>query len=76
MIRIGGMSVEEAKQQLLRNLEREVELEAGSMIEKRLSDARDTAETKAREVVITAIQRYAADQTCEATVSTVEILIR
>jgi ribonucrease Y len=73
LVRISGMSVEDAKQQLFRNLERETELEAWSMIEKRLADARDTAEAKAREIVITAIQRYAVDQTCEATVSTVAI---
>ena len=73
LVRISSLSMEEAKQQLFDRLKNEVELEAANMIDKRYAEARDTAETKAREIVITAIQRYAASQTCESTVSTVDI---
>jgi ribonuclease Y len=73
LVRISSLSMEEAKQQLFDRLKNEVELEAANMIEQRYAEARDSAETKAREIVITAIQRYAASQTCESTVSTVDI---
>ncbi len=73
LLRISGMGADEAKGLLLERLEREVEQEAGALIEKTLSDAKEEAESKARDIVITAIQRYAADHTCDSTVSTVDI---
>ncbi|HOF18708.1 MAG TPA: ribonuclease Y, partial [Phycisphaerae bacterium] len=41
--------------------------------QKRLEEARDRADAQAREIVVTAIQRYAAEHTCDSTVSTVDI---
>ena len=73
LLRITGMSVDEARELLLKRLEREMEQEAAELIEKRLYEAKETAEDKAREIIIQAIQRYAAEHTCDATVSTVDI---
>jgi ribonuclease Y len=43
------------------------------LIQRKVEETTEAAEDKSREIISTAIQRYAADQTCEATVSTVEI---
>jgi ribonuclease Y len=73
LLRITGMNVEEAKDLLLKRLEDECEHEMSSLIQRKFDEATETAEEKSREVISTAIQRYAAEQTCEASVSTVEI---
>ena len=70
---IAGMSVEEAKQLLLANLESEVAHEAATLVDRLLTEAKDNAASKARDVILTAIQRYAAEHTCDSTVSTVGI---
>jgi ribonuclease Y len=44
-----------------------------ALIQRKVEETTEAAEDKSREIITTAIQRYAADQTCEATVSTVEI---
>lgn len=73
LLRITGMSMEEARELLLKRLDREMEQETAALIERRLAEAKETADDKARNIIIQAIQRYAAEQTCEGTVSTVEI---
>lgn len=73
LLKITSMSMEEAKELLLKRLEDECEHEMSSLIQRKVQEATETADEKCREVITTAIQRYAADQTCEATVSTVEI---
>ncbi len=73
LLKITSMSIEEAKELLLKRLEDECEHEMSAMIQRKVEEATETADEKCREVINTAIQRYAADQTCEATVSTVEI---
>ncbi|MCP4593855.1 MAG: ribonuclease Y [bacterium] len=73
LTKISGMSTDEAKQLLLSNLEQEVEHEAATVVDRILTEAKDTADTKARDVILTAIQRYAAEHTCDNTVSTVDI---
>ncbi len=73
LMKISGLSKEEATRRLLASIEDEVEKDAARLIEKRLSEAKEDAEDKAREIMITAIQRYAADHTSTSTVSTVDI---
>ena len=73
LLKISSMNTEEAKELLLKRLEDECEHEMSSLIQRKVQEATDTADDKCREVINTAIQRYAAEQTCEATVSTVEI---
>lgn len=73
LLKISGLGVEEAKELLLSMIEQETEHDAAVLIEKILTEAKDAAETKARDVIITAIQRYAADHTSDSTVSTIDI---
>lgn len=73
LVRVSGMSVDDAKQELLSSLERELTHEAGQLVAKVLGEARENATEQAREITLTAIQRFAADNTCEASVSTVDI---
>jgi ribonuclease Y len=73
LLRITGMTLEEAKAHLLSHLEREYEHEVGQMMERLYTTAKEESEEKCRDVIITAIQRYAAQHTSEGTVSTVSI---
>ncbi len=73
LLKITAMSVEDAKELLLQRLEDECELEMSALIQRKVEEANETASEKSREVISTAIQRYVAEQTCEVTVSTVEI---
>ncbi len=73
LLKITGMGIEEAKQLLLKRLDDECEHEMSSLIQRKVEEAGEIADQKSREVISSAIQRYAAEQTCEVTVSTVEI---
>jgi ribonuclease Y len=71
--RISGYTREEAKHLLLQELETEIRKEASDMIVKIESEAKEEADKKAREIITTAIQRYASDQVTETTVSVVSL---
>ena len=73
LLKISAMSIDDAKSMLLQNLEDECEHEMSALIQRKLEEAKETVDEKSREVISTAIQRYAAEQTCEVTISTVEI---
>ncbi len=73
LLEISGMTIEQARSELLGNLEQELEAECAALIEKTISEAKDNAAQKVRDILITAIQRYAAEHTCDSTVSTVDI---
>jgi ribonuclease Y len=73
LLKITGMGVEEAKGLLLKRLEDECEHEMSTLIAHKVEKATEIANEKSREIISTAIQRYAAEHTCEASVSTVEI---
>jgi ribonuclease Y len=73
LLKITSMNISEAKELLLKRLEDECEHEMSTLIQRKVEEATETVEEKSREVISTAIQRYAAEQTCEVTVSTVEI---
>jgi len=73
LLKISNMSVEDAKQLLLKNLEEECEQEMSAVIQRKVDESTETADDKAREIISTAIQRYAAEQTCEVSVSSVDI---
>ncbi len=73
LLKVANLSMDEAKNMLLARVEKDMQQDTAALIEKRLEEARDSAETEAREIIIGAIQRYAADHTSEATVSTVDI---
>jgi len=73
LLKIAGMSVEEAKNLLLQELEEECEKEMSELISRKVAQAEEQAEEKAKEIINLAIQRYAAEQTCEVSVSMVDI---
>ncbi|HNR87629.1 MAG TPA: ribonuclease Y [Spirochaetota bacterium] len=71
--RISGLSTDEAKKMLLKNLENEIRFDSTRLINKIEEEARRTADKKAKEVVLTAIQRNASDFTSESTITTVPL---
>lgn len=73
LLKITAMSAEEAKQLLLKKLEDECEHEMNTVIQRKMEEAQETSEEKGREIISSAIQRFAAEQTCEVTVSTIDI---
>ena len=73
LIKISNMSLEEAKKELLSNLEKELTHETGKMIKEIEDQAKTEAEKKSRNIISLAIQRYSADQTVETTTSFVPL---
>jgi ribonuclease Y len=73
LLKITAMNINEAKDLLLKRLEDECEYEMSAVIQRKVEESTETADEKSREVISCAIQRYAAEHTCEVTVSTVEI---
>jgi ribonuclease Y len=73
LLKITSMDIETAKELLLTRLEGECEHEMSALIQRKVAETEEKAESKSREIINTAIQRYAAEQTCEASVSTVDI---
>jgi ribonuclease Y len=73
LLKITAMDIEEAKELLLKRLEDECEHEMSTLIARKVEEANEAATEKSREIISTAIQRYAAEQTCEVSVSTVDI---
>jgi ribonuclease Y len=71
--RISGMTADDAKGQLLEAVRAEAENDAVRLARQIERKARDEAQDKAREVIVTAIQRVAADHTAEHTVSVVHL---
>lgn len=70
---ITGLSREAAEKMLLDRLERELSNEIAAKIRRHEEQFRQQSEAKAREILATAIQRWAAEYTASATVSTVDI---
>ena len=70
---ISGLSAEEAKEYLLKNLESEVRHEAAIMVKEIEQEAKENAEAKAREIIGYALQKCAADHVAETTVSVVAL---
>src|SRR5258706_9533374 len=73
LLQISGMSADQAKDIMLRRIEDECRHEAGELIQKIVDQAQEEAKEKSRQIILQAIQRYAADQTSDHTVSTVQI---
>jgi ribonuclease Y len=70
---IAGLTAEEAKRQLIAQMEEEARREA-ALIAMRLDEqARETAREKAKEVLATTIQRLAPDYTVETSVSVLDL---
>ncbi len=73
LIQIAGISPEQAKEMLLRRVEEECRADAGAVVARITEQTQEEAKEKSRQIIIQAIQRYAAEQTSDHTVSTVTI---
>jgi len=71
--KIAQMTAEEAKKLLMGNLESQARQEAAQLIKEIKEQAEQTAEKEAKNIIISAIQRCAADHTVESTVSVVNL---
>ena len=71
--RISGLTQEQAKQQLLSDLDKEISQEKAQLIRDLEAKAKEDAVKNAREIVSFAIQKCAADHTSETTVSVVSL---
>ncbi len=71
--RIAQLSEEQAKELLLARIENQVRIEAAQRVRMIEDQARDEAESRAREIITLAIQRCASDQVAEAVVSVVPL---
>jgi len=73
LYRISGLSPQDARNQLFERLERDYEREAAELLERKVEQAKETADTQAREILATAIQRCAVEHTNESVVSTIDL---
>ena len=71
--RISGLTSEQAKEYLLKIVEDDVKHDAAVMIKEIETEAKEEADKRAREYVVGAIQRCAADHVAEATISVVQL---
>ncbi|MDR2044329.1 MAG: ribonuclease Y [Clostridium sp.] len=71
--RISGLTSEQAKDYLLKSVEDDVKHEMAHMIKDLENRAKEEADKKAKEYVVTAIQRCAADHVSETTISVVPL---
>jgi ribonucrease Y len=71
--RVSGLSADEAKELLLRQLEGDVRRDAANLVKRLETEARETAAVKAQQIIADAIQRSAAEHTIETTVSVVDL---
>ncbi|MBR5143699.1 MAG: ribonuclease Y [Clostridia bacterium] len=71
--KIAGLTSEEAKAELVRRLDSEMQHETALKIAEYEERFRDEADTKARDILSLAIQRFAADHVSEIAISVVEI---
>ena len=71
--RISGLTSEQAKEYLLKTVEDEVKHETAVLVKELETRAKEEAGKKAKEYVVTAIQRCAADHVAETTISVVQL---
>ena len=70
---LSGLTQDEATSRLLKELEQQMQQETGAIILNYQKKAEEECKSKGREMLITAMQRYAAAHTAESTTSTVDI---
>lgn len=71
--RISGYTSDQAKDILLKTLEEDVKIDAAKLIKEETARAREEAEKNAKEILVTAIQKCAADHVSESTISVVQL---
>jgi ribonucrease Y len=73
LLQITNLTVEQARAMCLERIENECRSECGELIQHITDSAKEEAKEKSRQIILQAIQRYAAEQTSDHTVSTVVI---
>jgi len=73
LLKITAMDIDQARELLLKQLAEECEHEMGALIQRKIEETNEAVEEKTRGIISEAIQRYAAEQTCEVSVSTIDI---
>jgi ribonuclease Y len=71
--RVAGLTAEEAKELLVRQMENDARHDAANMVKRLDAEARETAADKAKQYITEAIQRCAAEHAIETTVSVVDL---
>ena len=71
--RISGLTSEQAKEYLLKTVEEDVKLDTAKLIKESVAQAKEEANKKAKDIVVTAIQKCAADHVAETTISVVQL---
>ncbi|SHO50037.1 ribonuclease Y [Anaerocolumna xylanovorans] len=71
--KISGLTSEQAKEYLLKTVEDEVKHETAMLVKELESKAKEEADKKAKDYVVTAIQKCAADHVAETTISVVQL---
>jgi ribonuclease Y len=73
LMKVANLTQDEARKMVLDRVEKDVESDAAKLVDQRLTEAKENAETEAREIILQSIQRFAAEHTSESTVSAVDI---
>ena len=71
--RISGLTSEQAKEYLLKTVEDDVKHETAKLVKELESRAKEEANKKAKDYIVTAIQKCAADHVAETTISVVQL---
>ena len=71
--KISGLTTEQAKEYLLKSVEEDVKHETAVLVKELERKAKEEADKKAKDYVVTAIQRCAADQVAENTITVVQL---
>ncbi len=71
--RISGLTSEQAKEYLIKTIEEDVKLDTAKLIKELESQAKEEAGKKAKDYVVSAIQKCAADHVAETTISVVQL---
>jgi ribonucrease Y len=71
--RVAGLSADEARELLLRQLEADARRSAANLVKRLETEARESAAMRAQEIIADAIQRSAAEHAIETTVSVVDL---
>jgi ribonuclease Y len=71
--RVAGLTADEAKKQLILEMESQARLDAVGIAKRTIEEARENAEREAREIITASIQRVVRDYVSESTISVVPI---
>jgi len=71
--RIAGLTKEEARELLMRAIEKEIAQDVAALIKRKYRQAHEEADRQAAKILVNAIQNCAAEQTTESTVSVVSL---